>query len=379
MYKLNIKPHSYLFIMILLYPIFYAIPFVNNNIGYAFSNYFFIMVLLLVIILFPLKKIIDIELNLLAIMYILTIIFFIIVFQSSNFEYIKPVIFLLYIIFLYTYFSSSMNTKTMIDTVPTLMYFLLFLSFLFLIDETRYTSLGRFHGFAGSPTTFTVFLDATFIFYLFTNRSNQSKIIVFLIILYFSIISGTRLNLLFLLIIPFLFFILNNLNSRFFRGFLLSSFIIILNLIYPTYQYFSENSDNNMFAQRYEDGRDASFGLRYKMYLTIIEEIENSTVQELILGKGSAYSRQIIIQEFNSDLLPHNDFVRFLLDFGLLASCLYIIFIFWLAIQNNLSVMLAMLYFLAFYHNMIYSYYLISLLIITSVMYQKTLQVKRLI
>lgn len=375
MNKFTLKRSSILYLLtylILIYPVFYVVPFINDSIGYKFANYFFLAILFFIVLQLLIIESMDITISILTTALILITIALIMFFQSYYSDYIKPIIFIIYISFLYSYMESSKYEKTVLilNKIPSIMYIMLFLSFIFLIDETRYTSLGRFTGFVGSPTTFTVFLDVIFIFFLFSHAAKQNKVIVFLIILFFSILSETRLNMLFLLIVPFLFFILNRVSLRYFRGLILILFIIGLNLIYPTYQYFTEKSSSNVFSQRYEDGRDASFGLRYKMYTSVMEEIENSTIQEIIFGKGAGHSRELIIQEFDSDLLPHNDFIRFFLDFGLIASVLYFIFLFRIAVKNNLSVMIAMLYFLAFYHNMIYSYYLVSLIILANYIYQ---------
>lgn len=251
------------------------------------------------------------------------------------------------------------------------------ISIVLLFDQTRYATLGRYSGFAISPTTFTVFLDSIFIFYIFSNSKQKYKFIAFFLVLFFSLISETRLNTLFILMLPVLYYLLESINTKITRSVILSGYIIGLNLIYPLYNYYIQSNDNNMFAQRYESGTDSSFGLRYAMFNIVTDDISNSTIQEIFVGKGRGYSRQLILGEYDIDLQPHNDFLRFLLDYGLFASFIFLTILFLLAIQNNLSTLISMLYFLAFYHNMIYSYYLISLVMIASILYQKHLQIKR--
>ncbi len=378
----NIKHSTISQIILLLlisYPLFYTIPFIAEKLEYKFSNYFFILILFLILGHLSIIKIQKIDIKVLIFSYFFISILLLIFFQSTDQKAFKPIIYMLYILIFYFYISIMSHKKIdILRYTSIIMYIMLGLSILFLFDQTRYTDLGRYTGFAISPTTLTVFLDSIFIFYIFSNSKQKNKLIAFLLLLFFSLLSETRLNTLFLLMLPILYYILESTNTKTTRSIILSGYIISLNLVYPLYNYYIQINDSNMFAQRYEAGTDSSFGLRYAMFTIVTDELADSTTQEILFGKGRGYARQLILEEYDIDLQPHNDFLRFLLDYGLFASFIFLTILFFLAIQNNLSTLISMLYFLAFYHNMIYSYYLISLVMIASIMYQKTLQKKKL-
>ena len=376
MYKsFNIK-HStisqILLLLLMAYPLFYTIPFIVETLEYKFSNYFFILILLLFLGHLSIMKIQRFNIKVLIFSYFFMSILLLIFFNNTDQETFKPIVFIFYSLIFYFYLSTISHKVDILQYTPIIMYIMLGLSIILLFDQTRYATLGRYSGFAISPTTFTVFLDSMFIFYIFSNSKLNYKIIIFFLLLLFSLLSETRLNTLFLLMIPILYYLLENFNTKTTRSILLSGYIISLNLIYPLYNYYIQNNENNMFAQRYEAGTDSSFGLRYAMFNIVTDELADSTTQEILFGKGRGYARQLILEEYNIDLQPHNDFLRFLLDYGLFASFVFLTILFLLAIQNNLSTLVSMLYFLAFYHNMIYSYYLISLVMIASIMYQNS-------
>ena len=354
------------------YPLFYTIPFIVETLEYKFSNYFFILILLLFLGHLSIMKIQRFNIKVLIFSYFFMSILLLIFFNNTDQETFKPIVFIFYSLIFYFYLSTISHKVDILQYTPIIMYIMLGLSIILLFDQTRYATLGRYSGFAISPTTFTVFLDSMFIFYIFSNSKLNYKIIIFFLLLLFSLLSETRLNTLFLLMIPILYYLLENFNTKTTRSILLSGYIISLNLIYPLYNYYIQNNENNMFAQRYEAGTDSSFGLRYAMFNIVTDELADSTTQEILFGKGRGYARQLILEEYNIDLQPHNDFLRFLLDYGLFASFVFLTILFLLAIQNNLSTLVSMLYFLAFYHNMIYSYYLISLVMIASIMYQNS-------
>lgn len=143
-------------------------------------------------------------------------------------------------------------------------------------------------------------------------------------------------------------------------------YIFCLNLLYPIYSFVikSEAGKSSLVTSRYKDGRDASFGLRNSLNsFTYNEYILNSTLSQKIFGKGSEASRKSMISQLKMDILPHNDFIRFSLDFGLLCTILYLTFLFRIARGNIVSFILLLLYLFSFYHNMIYDFFLIAVFI----------------
>lgn len=260
-----------------------------------------------------------------------------------------------------------LNTKT--DTLPNYLlifkvYIALSVFFLVFLDFSNMEIGDRFKGFTGSPTTYSAFLVIIYLL-IDTNLKavNLKRIILFLIVFVFVYLSKTRLLILFMLIYPVLTFIINKKGLRYSTVYLV--FFLILFFMYPIYSlvidYFPE-----LITLRYEDGRDASFGLRNYLYLEIEAEFYRGNYLELFFGKGNEYSRLYIEKIMEQDIYPHNDFLRILNDWGLFGSIVFFIYLYRISKKNITTLMISLSYLILFYSNMIFNLFIISILILTS-------------
>lgn len=282
----------------------------------------------------------------------------------SSIRYSQPIFFLLYVIFLMFFLKkvcSTINIK--IVTSFFILYIVLSIPFIFLDNGKELT--GRFVGFIGSPTVYAGVLATV---YVIASRNWSIKsykfIISSLIVFGLVYLSKTRLILIFILLFPFLKFFLEKESWVTIKKVFLI-FLITIMSIYPLYEQVVK-SFPRLVTLRYENNRDASFGLRYFVYKKMITEYSEGSFTEKIIGKGNEYSRIYVKDLFKFDLMPHNDFVRILVDWGGLGFVIFLVFLYKISIKNNETCYISIIYMLLFYSNMIFNLFLISLLIIYS-------------
>lgn len=133
--------------------------------------------------------------------------------------------------------------------------------------------------------------------------------------------------------------------------------IFCLNFLYPIYLYLKERTA--LVAYRYEGGYDPSFNTRIYFQKQVIESIKNGSIKEIAFGHGTEYSRLMILRMNGGDYLPHNDFLRILNDFGVVGFLLFLVMLCSIAIRNITTCCIVLLYLIAFYHNMVYNFFLL--------------------
>lgn len=356
--------------LILTYPLIYLLSIFTNQISTAAENIYFSLVIIFASLFILNSNFLKIKLQFIYIFIFLASLFLIGISNFSEIRYTKPIYFILYIMILSMFaFNKNINFLNMqsMQFSNNIFYFTLLVSVILALLNVEYSELGRFYSFLISPTVFCVVLDAMFIIYLFTSKSKKIFLFfIYTVLIYLHILSGTRINLLFLVLIPFL-YSFTIYSSKKIKYIVLIFYIVCLNLLYPIYSYYTlESSNNNIFASRYQDNRDASFGLRIVLTYSALEVLSDSSSYQILFGHGMCYTRELIIRIFEDDILLHNDFLRLLIDYGLVFTLMYILLIIKLALKNNISYMLVMLYFLSFYHNMVYSFYLFSLIVMSN-------------
>lgn len=351
--------------VLFIYPLFYIVPTVRKNIGPNFENLYFLLLLISIFILSSHRSCFKIYRKDFIICKYLLILVLISLYNYRGLNYIKPQVFIIFIFTFFLFLGLSQKQNKITVNFNLFIYLFILTTFITLLSSNYYTPLGRFYGFIGSPTVLTVFLDLYIIVFFFTNNSKITSLFIYFIVFYIHIKAQTRLNLMYLTVLPMMIKIISNFKLRIYKVFILFLFILSLNFLYPIYQFYTETSESNLAASRYEDGRDASFGLRLAMYNVVLLNLANSNLTTLLVGHGSEYTRELIFLEYNKDLLPHNDFLRLLTDFGVIFLVIYLIVIFKIALKNNLSYILTTLYFLSFYHNMVFSFFIFSIMIIS--------------
>lgn len=356
---------SHIVCILLLYPLLYSIPYIAENLDYKLSNYYFLAFTVILTLLnyyfFPLKYDKNNFINLILLLFTGLII----IFNSTSADYLKPALFFLFIINLFLILQ-RVRVSELTFIIKLFTYLYIGISFVFIILSYRISDDGRFSGFLLSPTVYSVYLETVLILFLFTNSSRTKSIIVFLLFSFLVYMSGTRLNFAFLLAIPALMFLIR--KKRQIKPLLFAGFILSLNFLYVIYDILQRTNFIQTFnSTRYEGGRDASFGLRFHLYKTILNSFaDDFTFNNFLWGKGAEKSRLLVLSEVGFDILPHNDFLRFIYDFGIIAAVLYLLFLYRISRANTASFLLIALYLVAFYHNMIYSYELPALAILMS-------------
>ncbi|WP_066210627.1 O-antigen ligase family protein [Flammeovirga sp. MY04] len=356
-----------LFGLVILYPLIYAIPLIRD-IGTKFENYFFFGILILLISRIILTKFLNenikISLSILALFFAIVFITFI---NIDSIRYSKPTYFF---VFLFLVFSvteiNTFNFNALYPFFKLIIISFFVLSFLYIKSKDAYFfNHTRYQSFFNSPTIFSVMITVMYILSLFSFKKKWIKILLFIISVYFLYLTKTRLNLVFFALIVPIYYVLNyDLISK---QKLFIIFNTILLSIYPIYNYVM-NLDffQNLIMIRYGEKRDASFGLRSHLNDIGLNFFLESSRLNKIFGNGSEYTRIQVIEIFGQDLLVHNDYIRILVDFGIIFTLLYLILLYKLSSRNNISFILCLLYLFSFYHNMIYSMFLVPLIIICS-------------
>jgi hypothetical protein len=168
------------------------------------------------------------------------------------------------------------------------------------------------------------------------------------------------------LVLPILFFSIDFWKLSLKKILLVTTLILLF--LYPAYKtvvdYFP-----NLVTMRYDKGDDKSYQLRYYLYSITQEDFLRQDLVNTFLGQGNEHSRLFVLNELGIDLYPHNDFIRLINDWGILGALLFFILIYRYGIKTKISLMVAILYLIQFYSNLIFNLFFISVLIIVSTLY----------
>ena len=352
---------------ILAYPILLGlIFFIKYDAFVITAPYFFIVFIVCTLHILSKKRLIFKRSN--SINVVLTLLIILVsILNFTTIRYSLLILFSVYIfslhLFLIVVFPKSfyINKKIVNSFFITYIIF----SFLFLFVDHGYMEVGnRFIGFTGSPTTFSGILVAIFIFLDSTlNPFGKKRLFYLILVLLFVYLSKTRLVLLFFIAYPFLLFIIERKTFRYGSVFLIG--FSVLFFIYGLYGVVIEKFPE-LITIRYEDARDASFGLRYRLYKIVEVDFLNGNVWQMLFGKGNEYSRLLIIEEIGIDMFPHNDFIRIINDWGILGAITFFILLYRLAIKNITALFIALLYLILWYSNMVFNLFMISILILAA-------------
>jgi len=180
-----------------------------------------------------------------------------------------------------------------------------------------------------------------------------------------------KLNILFFSIIPFVFIFSQN---KLLRKLFVLSFLVVIIFTYPVYNLLTSTSiGDKIIESRYESGDDASARLRLMLFGTIVKEASTMNFSEHLMGLGAEHSRLLIEKEFLYDIQPHNDVIRIYVDFGIIFTVIFLSLYYRLSITSNQLALLFCLYLLSFFHNMIYNYYIPTLIFVFDNLHRKKL------
>ncbi|MFD2563563.1 O-antigen ligase family protein [Aquimarina rubra] len=185
---------------------------------------------------------------------------------------------------------------------------------------------------------------------------------IYVVVLYLVYLTKTRLILLFLLVYPLLRVLMN------YKKWFTIKRVFVIFLMTTLFIYFLYTRVTEWFPSlvtlRYENSQDSSFNLRFYLYSLIEDNFINGNWIERMLGKGNEFSRNFIRAKFDHDLMPHNDYIRILNDWGVVGFLLFIYFFYKIGTKNKNTLFVSLVFMLLFYSNMIFNLFMISILII---------------
>jgi hypothetical protein len=360
--------YSFLTAAILFYPIALGSVFLFNISPFPITAPYFFLLLLLLLWLMLKREKVSIPVahsgNFLA----LALLTLVSILNFSSFRYSLPILFAGYLLVFYWYLTTLQEVS--LDIVRSflsrvfLAYVLISLFFLFVLPHSHMAIGDRFIGFTGSPTTYAAVMATLFLFMdAGREKTGLKRLGTYLLVLLFVYLSKTRLILIFLLLYPFLLFFMARRRVLYRMVYLI--FFTTLFFLYGVYravvEFFPE-----LITLRYEDGRDASFGLRYYLFELLTNDYFSGSTYEMILGKGNEYSRQLVEADRGLDLFPHNDFYRLMTDWGALGAMLFFVFFYRISGKNRTALMISLLYLILFYSNMVYNLFMVSILLMAS-------------
>lgn len=235
----------------------------------------------------------------------------------------------------------------------------------------------RFVGLFSSPTTFATWIIMLFVVSSDFNDLRAGLVRRFLVLTSFIsllilvFLTGTRTNLLLVLFVGFYFFIGGVKSSRL-RFYFTVSAVFFVFMVYPVYSIVSVYLSGDFVAYRYDGGEDASFELRVSLFNFIFERLVEVDFYNLLFGHGLEASRYLVLSKWGVDLLPHNDVLRLFYDFGIVFCLMFFGLLALLSSRGHLSFLATIIYIFSFVHNMVYSHYLISAILLLSVVDDKS-------
>ncbi len=284
-------------------------------------------------------------------------------YNFSSIRYSLPMFFTAYGILFFIVLLSIKNKALSLKLTDYVLYAYYALSVPFLVISEGYVHQGRFAGFVGSPTIYAGYITLLFVISSLRLKITSLKYICLYVLTFGLVyITKTRLLLVFLILFP----ILRELVSRKLWLTKKRLFLIFYGItfsIYPLYVLIY-NWLPVLVALRYGKKEDTSFGLRNYLFISSKDEFFRGTTSELLFGKGNEYSRNFVYELMKIDYMPHNDYLRLLIDWGVLGFILFSVFLYKIAIKNVYTLFIALTYMVLFYSNMIFNLFLFSLLII---------------
>jgi hypothetical protein len=291
---------------------------------------------------------------------LLVLLFILIFYNTIKMTNFNPLVFCVFLISIFVVFN-FLDLNVGARSLFTIFFLYILISTILLFFSRSYDpQTGRFTGFVLTATIYSIYIEVIAIILISNIPGRTRKIFIYLFFIPFLLLANTRLNLAFYAILPFLYIIYSKWRKNRLVFFIL--LVLSINFIYPVYGYLYKNDYLNI-ENRYKEGRDASFSLRNALFTAMIEEIEDMNLKSLLIGKGAGYTVKLIEDNFTEKLKPHQDFLRFFIDFGVLGSLLFFFFLFKIMFKNRCTFLLASLYFISFYHNMLYARELIGVLI----------------
>lgn len=297
-------------------------------------------------------------------------------YNFSSLRYSLPILFTLYLLVSHIFLAHSAKSAVISDFRYFKHYFIFYLAlslFFILVPLGPVQKFSRFDGFLGSPTVYSAFLVLLYMLALPQLRSVWLKVFFYGVVFTFVLLSKTRLVLILMIVLPFLYLVIERFNLG--LGKILLVTLLIMIFLYPAYsivtEYFPE-----LVTIRYKKGEDRSYDLRFYLYSLTEHDFLKQDFKTQLLGQGNEHSRLLVKRILNEDIYPHNDFIRIINDWGILGALIYFVIIFRYATKSKLAILVAIIYLIQFYSNLIFNLFLISILLGVSIMSNKESSLK---
>lgn len=246
--------------------------------------------------------------------------------------------------------------------VLTIATFILYLS-----DNSNFSNHEhRFESWSDSPTTMAFYsLFLAYIYSLYIKKAYY-KDLLFIFIFFTVLYSGTRSG----LILVFIVYLCSRLNflAKLLSKKYISTLIIVLVILLSVfndaiYSVFVDLGINE-YLGRYQGDSDYSYLTRLSLKLEQFNIISSSTITEFLFGHGAGYTVETITKISSSDstVLPHNDFIKLFIDWGLIFSVIFVCYIIKFFNKLKQPFIPLLIYVSSFSHNMIFDHFNIILL-----------------
>lgn len=346
--------------LVLLYPIvMFFFNIFGKNAFFLTSPYFFLVFSILLTLVVLKGKILFFK-EFKSVIFLI----FIVIYNFTSLRYSLPIFFIFYIFVLHLALTTikQVAIKTKLLEITFYIYILLSIPFLFL--SHGWDVMDRFSGFVGSPVVYAGIMAALFsIVARYWKLKSWKYLMIYFIIFLFVFLSKTRLVLIFMVIFPLIKFLVDHKSWLGVKKIYLI-FLTAIFLIYPMYTIVTDWFPS-LVSIRYDEGaKDASFALRLYLSDILLNDFEEGTITQKTLGKGNEYSRGFVMKQFKFDIMPHNDFLRLLNDWGIIGFLLFLWFLYLISIKNVYTLYISLVYLLLLYSNMIFNIFLISLIVI---------------
>lgn len=293
-------------------------------------------------------------------------------YNFSSFRYSLPIVFTIYLLVSHVFLSHYSHSFHFSDFKYFKHYFIFYILlsvFFILIPLGPVQKFSRFDGFLGSPTVYSAFLVLLYMLAVPQLKSIYLKILLYLIVFTFVLLSKTRLVLILMIALPFLYFAIDRFKLGLKKIFLVTLLVMIF--LYPAYkvviEYFPE-----LVTIRYKKGEDRSYDLRFYLYSLSQDDFLKQDIITQLLGQGNEHSRLLVKRKLNEDIYPHNDFIRIISDWGLLGGLIFFIIIFRYGTRSKIALMIAIIYLIQFYSNLVFNLFLVSILMGVSILSNKS-------
>lgn len=292
-------------------------------------------------------------------------------YNFSSFRYSLPIVFTTYLLVSHVFLSHYSHSFHFSDFKYFKHYFIFYILlsiFFILVPLGPVQKFSRFDGFLGSPTVYSAFLVLLYMLAVPQLKSIYLKVLLYFIVFTFVLLSKTRLVLLLMIALPFLYFAIDRFKLGLKKIFFAT--LLVLIFLYPAYKividYFPE-----LVTIRYKKGEDRSYDLRFYLYSLTQDDFFKQDFATQLLGQGNEHSRLLVKRTLNEDIYPHNDFIRIVNDWGLLGGIIFFIVIFRYGTRSKIALMIAIIYLIQFYSNLVFNLFLVSILMGVSILSNK--------